>query len=104
MSAPAGAGAACNRNGKVDGRTFARRALRPGPSVVSLDDPTHAREPDPRAFEFRWAVQTLKHAEQLVRMPLIEADAVVAHEEDVLVTLPLRADLDHRIGLGAREL
>ena len=68
-------------------------------SDLPIDDPSDVGETDPSAFELVGGVQPLKHAKELVRIPHIEADAVVANEDDDFVGrfACRRANLDVRL-------
>src|SRR5690606_26913805 len=54
--------------------------IRPDASAVALEDPAGRSQTDAGTFEFVLPVQPLEQAEQLRRIPHVEADAVVAHE------------------------
>src|SRR5581483_8570192 len=72
----------------------------PDSPAVAGDDALHDRQADAGAFKILRAMQPLEHPEQLVDVLHVEADAVVADEEDLLAAAVLRADL-HR-GFAAR--
>ena len=68
---------------------------------MAADDALNGCEADAGALELGRAVQALERSEELVRVSLIEADAVVADEEDPLGAPRLGADLDRgRVALG----
>src|SRR4051812_3656930 len=84
------------RQGEVEAGTLARRALRPDPAAVARDDTLHDRQAYPRALEFVGTVQALEHAEELVGVARVEADAVVAHPVVRFARLLATADVDAR--------
>jgi hypothetical protein len=63
---------------------------------VPLDDALHGRKPDPAAGKLSLRVKPLEGGEQLVHVPHIEADAVVADEEGLLIPGKVDAKLDLR--------
>ena len=71
---------------------------------MAFDDTSHTRKPDACSFEFFRAMQPLEHAEQLVHIAHVEADAVVAHEDVLLAFGDADADFDHRVRPRTRVL
>src|SRR6266545_7856263 len=65
------------RGSPIDG------AVGPDAAAVPGDDAADRREADAGAFELRRGVQSLEHAEQLVRVLHVEAGAVVPNQERV---------------------
>jgi N-acetylmuramoyl-L-alanine amidase len=62
---------------------------------VPLDDAAHVGEADTGALGLINAVETLKHAKQLVGLLHVEADAVVTDEDDSFGSVcRRRADFD----------
>ncbi len=71
---------------------------------MAMDDPPHIGQADAGPLELLGAVQALKHAEQLVDVPHVEADAVVADEEHRFTRLAPAANRDFRFGARAGVL
>ena len=68
---------------------------------MAVDDSLDVCQADARAFEFRFIVEPLENPEKFARKLHIKADAVIAHEKDLLARLSrLAADLD--FGVSAR--
>ncbi len=59
-----------------------------------VDDAPHIREANAGAFELVGAVQALKHPEQFAGVLHVEADAVVAHEDDRFAFVARRVAVD----------
>src|SRR4051812_6262810 len=97
-------GSSRKRERKVNDSALAGHTLGPTESIVPLNDAADAREPNAGALELRAGVQPLKNAEQLVRVACVEADAVIAHEKDMLLGVLTRPDLDLGAGSCTGEL
>src|ERR1700674_866074 len=74
-------------HGEVERCPSIDRRLGPNAPAVALDDALHDRQADAGAFEILRAMQPLKHAEKLVGILHVEADAVVANEEHLLLAV-----------------
>ena len=61
---------------------------------MAMNDPPHIGQADAGPLELLDAVQALKHAKQLVDVPHVEADAVVADKEHALIRFAPAADLN----------
>src|ERR1700687_310651 len=61
------------------------RGLDPDTAAVALDDALYDCQADAGAREILRAMQSLKHVEQLVGILHVEADPVVADDEDLFV-------------------
>ena len=88
----------------IDYGAFARHAFSPAASIVALDDPPHAREPNPGALELRSGVEPLKHAKELVGVTRIKSNTVIAYEENMLISFLSCAYFDLRTFTRAGEL
>jgi hypothetical protein len=71
---------------------------------MTLDDPPDVGKPDPGALEFLATVEALKDAEQLVDIPHVKPDTIVADVEHYLMLAVGAADLDLGFGAGTRVL
>src|SRR5690606_33797518 len=89
---------------EVERRALAGLRVRPKPTAMPCHDSVNQREPDSGAGKLVAVMQALKHAEQLVGVTRIVADAVVADEVDVLALFVDRANLDDGMILARREL
>ena len=70
--------------------------------AVALHDALHDGQADAVAFELVGPVEALERVEQAMRARHVEPWAVVADEEDLLVTPRFAADLDDgMLGSGA---
>jgi hypothetical protein len=67
---------------KVKRRSAPDLSLGPDSSPVPVYDALDGRKPYARPFEFGHRVQSLKRAEEFIRVSHIEARSVVAHEVD----------------------
>ena len=65
---------------EVKRRAFVRLAFGPDAPAMAGDDAVDDRQADAGAFEIVGAMQALEHAEEFLRVALVEADAVVADE------------------------
>src|SRR5262249_222264 len=91
--------------GDVQGGTMVDLAFRPDAPAVAMDDAVDRGEADARALELIISMQTLEHAEQLVRVAGIEAGAVVLDANDDLAPLARgRVHFDHRFVASRGEL
>src|SRR6185369_16546083 len=79
---------------KVECRALIHRGFGPDTAAVALDDTLHDCQTDAGTCEILCAMQPLKHVEQLVGILHVEADTVVADQEDLLVAYLARTDLD----------
>ena len=68
-------------------------------TVVTADDAGDGGEADAGALEVLVAVQAVEGVEELVRVVHVEARAVVADEEGLLLRVPAEVD-DGRVYLG----
>src|SRR5688572_6950724 len=82
---------------EIKGRALIDGRLSPDAAAVALDDPLHDGQPDAGAFIVLGAVQPLKHTEEFVRIPHVEARAVVAHEKRFDVALLQTSDFQLRL-------
>src|ERR1700738_1619901 len=89
---------------EVKCRALIDRCFGPDTAAVALDDALYDRQADTGACEILRTVQSLKHVEHLVGILHIEADPVVADEEDLLVAYLARADLDNGVVAQSRVL
>src|SRR4051812_25406314 len=87
-----------------EGRAPLQRCIGPDVAAMLPDDALHRREAHAGTGKFVDGVEPLKHAEQLVRVLHVEADAVVANEDGRLTHILDDADLDHGWGAPARVL
>ncbi len=71
---------------------------------MALDDAADGRQADARTLELVVPVQTLEDAEQLARVAHVEADAVVADEDVLIVLSGADPNLDHRVRARPRVL
>src|ERR1700744_2482575 len=81
---------------KMESRALAFAAFGPGAAVVPLDDPAHIGKANAGTVEFFRAMQSLKHAKQLVHVLHVKADAVILHADDVFVRGRRHGNLDFR--------
>src|SRR5271165_6018971 len=72
-------------NGKEKGRAAVQHAFGPDSAPVALDNALDIGQSDARAGKLSLAVQALKDAEELAGILRIEARAVVAHKNHVLI-------------------
>ena len=79
---------------------FIQFAFRPHSPAVTGNDAFDNGEPDSGAFKLSYAMQTLEHAEQLVRKPHIEPDSVVPHVIDRFSLLDVSATAILGVALG----
>src|SRR5467141_2207467 len=77
-SRPAGSGPS---QGEVERRSLIDHALGPDPAAVPVDDASDGGEADAGALEVGSGMQSLEHAEQLVRVLHVEAGAVIPDHE-----------------------
>src|SRR5581483_10416382 len=89
---------------KVECRALADARLGPDPSAVAVDDALHDRQADAGPLEIFGAMQPLEHAKELVGVFHVEADSVVADEEDPFTAVVAGADLHRRAVTLARIL
>src|SRR4051812_29176108 len=88
------------RDRNVEGRARAGRRLYPDAAAVTVCDPPADRQPDPGPLVLLAPVQAAEHLEDALGVALLDADAVVAHDDVPLARL---ADaLDPHLGRHAR--
>src|SRR4029079_15160513 len=87
-----------------------RGRVQPDASAGALDQLLHDGQPGPRsAAKLVAAVQAAKHLEYLAVVPLVDADAVVAHEEHDVRRSAMRTPIlggvvcDHRTHLDSAQ-
>src|SRR5438093_9370425 len=95
---PPGSGRLASPEGEAERRPFVRLRLGPDAAAVPVDDPLHDGQADAGALVVLGVVQPLEHAEELVGVAHVEADAVVL---DIILRRAARAtaptaDLDAR--------
>ena len=94
-----------SRKNKVKYRTFVHRGLGPYPAAVALDDTAHNGEADTGTLEIVSTVESLENSKEFVRVPHVEACAIVLNEIGILAAfrsapylhlrmLPLASELD----------
>ena len=69
------------REGEEERRTFALFGFHPDTAAVRFNDPLANRQTRPRAFHLFTAMQTAKHAENLLMILRFDANAIVADEQ-----------------------
>src|SRR5688500_13208636 len=74
--------------------SVAQFAFRPGSAAMTRGNSPHNGQANASALEVPAGVQSLKDAEQFVGVLRIEADAVVLHEEGMLLLARIATDLD----------
>src|SRR5262249_41617385 len=90
---------------EIEGCAIVDPAFAPDAPTVALQDAAHRSQADPGALEFIFAVQTLEHTEQFVRVLHVESDAVIFDEDrDLVLVLLMHTDADHRFLAQARVL
>src|SRR5580765_1055777 len=72
---------------EIERRPLVRLRFRPHAAAMAVHHALHDREADAGAFELLLVVQALEHAEELVRVLHVEADAVVLHVDRLLAVL-----------------
>src|SRR5262249_48723785 len=98
--APSGSGSR-----EKEGGATVHHPLSPDSTPMARHDALHRGETYSGALEYLGTMQALKHAEQLVHVAHVEADAVVLDEHHELAGLPGHgSDLDLRLRPGAGEL
>src|SRR6266704_6040167 len=85
-----------SRQGEEEGSAVVEVAFRPGAPAMPIDDTANIGKSDTGAFEIRGAMEPLEDAKQLVGITWIEADAVIANEDDVFGLAGAAAELDAR--------
>jgi hypothetical protein len=64
---------------------------------MTLEDPVNGRQPEPGARELNFGVEVLERSEEPVRLPHVEASAVVAHPQHGTSVDRRRRQLDTRV-------
>src|SRR3984957_9011722 len=90
-----GGGFGCQ--GEVKRRALIQFGFRPGSATMFADDALHRGQSNACALEIFGPMQPLKDAEQFVFILHVEADAIVANENDALAILQEMTDLDDRV-------
>src|SRR5581483_8375605 len=89
---------------EVECGSFADLRFSPDAASVAVNDALDEGEPDSGSLVLGLAVQSLKHAEELVRVPHVESDSVVPHVVNGLAVLLVRAHLDASSLASSAEL
>jgi len=82
---------------------FSRLALGPDFAAVAVDNALNQCQAHASAFEFRVAVQALKHPEEFANERHVESDAIVLHVIGRLADTGLTTDFDDRSCLLSAE-
>src|SRR5690606_23238318 len=80
--------------GEREGRALSRSRVDPNPPPMLLDDAAHDREADAGSRVVALGVEAPTEFEDLVEVPRIDADPIVADGEAYLVVQRLRRDDD----------
>ena len=91
------------RQRKVKGGSFVQLGFGPDTPAVARDDSLNDGEADTSAFEFLLVVQSLKNAEQSIRIAHFKPRSIVANKINSFLIVLLAADFHQRAGLVAGE-
>src|ERR1700722_12117208 len=82
---------------EVKRRALIRFGFRPGWATIVANDALHRGQSNACALEIFGPMQPLKDSEQLILILHVEADAIVANEDDALAILQEMTDPDDRV-------
>ena len=80
--------------GKIYRRAIVEDAFRPHPPAMAAGDALDDGKSNAGAFKFLNAMKTLEHAEQIVRILHVKADAIIFHKVNSFVSLDVSANLN----------
>ena len=98
------AGGCGDCEGEIKSGAFVGFSLRPDAASVLVNNALHRGQTNARTFEILGPMQPLENAKEFVLVLHVEADAIVADEDDSLLILLVVIDFDDGLFTRASKL